>query len=80
MDGYKFSMDLDRSQRSGLWFNQVTGNRQATSKSHIEVVGDSRFSFTTCGPQDPDAAREHARSKVSSLEVALSAVGSHRVG
>ena len=52
VNGFKFSVGLDRSQRSGQWFHQVAGNRQATSRSHIAVVGDSEFpNGATCEPR-----------------------------
>ena len=72
--GSGFSVDLDRSRGNGRWHHQVASNRQASSRSQFEGVGDSPLHEATRAPE-PNTALEHCRSKVSSLEAALTAMG-----
>ena len=75
MVGSKFSVD----PKSEKWPVASSGRKQPTSKQQEPIRGRWRQPAPRSVPApDPDAALERARSKVSSLEAALTAMGSHQ--
>ena len=77
MVGSRFSVDLDQSRKSGRWNHQVA--KQPTSKQE-PIRGRWRQAAPRSNVRapDPNAALEHARSKLSSLEAVLTAMGSYQ--
>ena len=80
MGGSRFSVDHSPNPFSGRW-HQVAGRQINSSRDQPGVDGVNRvFGPRMQRPQDehhPDEALEVARSKVSSLEAALAAMGNH---
>ena len=66
--------------KSEKWPVASSGRKQPTSKQQEPIRGRWRQPAPRSNVRapDPDAALEHVRSKVSSLEGALTAMGSHQ--